>query len=336
VRSAALKSIAITSLPDKTVYAKGEALDITGLAVTGTYADKKTRTLSVTLDNISGYDADTIGTQILTVTVGGKTAEFTVTVTAAALQSIAVTSPPDKTVYAKGAALDITGMEVTGTYEDWTTGALTVTVHNISGYNANTVGTQTLTVTVNGKTAAFTVTVTAAALQSIAVTSPPDKTVYVKGESLDITGLAVTGTYADATTGALTVTPDNISGYDADTVGTQTLTVTVNGKTATFTVKVQANIGFTVNLDDPINGIPEGIVLSKSGSGEPASVDLTIDGTYADYAWYLNEDTNPVSTTGAYTLDAADCRLGTNVLTVEAKTSSGVHYAREITFTVNK
>jgi hypothetical protein len=110
----------------------------------------------------------------------------------------------------------------------------------------------------------------------------------------------------------------------------------VNGKTATFTVKVQAGVDFTVNLDDPIDGIPEGIVLSKSGT--PASVTLTITGTYAAYNWYLNDATMPVSLTAAYTLNAADCRLGTNVLTVEVKTkmSGGVHYAQEITFTVNQ
>ncbi|MDR1073867.1 MAG: bacterial Ig-like domain-containing protein [Treponema sp.] len=75
-------------------------------------------------------------------------------------------------------------------------------------------------------------------LQSIAVTSPPTKTVYVKGEALDLSGLVVTGTYTDGTTRTESVTLSNVSGYNAATAGVQTLTVTMDGKTATFTVTV--------------------------------------------------------------------------------------------------
>jgi hypothetical protein len=174
----------------------------------------------------------------------------------------------------------------------------------------------------------------AATLQSIAVTSPPTKAVYAAGEALDLTGLAVTGTYSNGTTKAETVDLSNISGYSANTVGQQTLTVTVDCKTATFAVTVKISGGFTVNLEDPINDIPANIVLSKSGT--PAFVALEIAGTYAAYAWHLNDAATAVSTGAAYTLNAADCRLGTNYLTVEAKTTGGVYNAREITFTVNQ
>jgi hypothetical protein len=211
-----------------------------------------------------------------------------VTVNAATLQSIAITSQPTKTVYVQGETLNLSGLVVTGTYSDGTTKAETVSLSSISGYNSNTVGQQTLTVTVGGKTTTFTVTVNPAVLQSIAVTTAPSKTVYVKGEPLDISGMVITGTYSDGTTKAETVSLSNISGYNANTLGTQTLTVTVGGKTAAFTVKVQASAGFTVNLADPINGIPEGIVLSKTGT--PATAALEIAGTYAAYAWFLNDD----------------------------------------------
>ncbi|MDR1074658.1 MAG: bacterial Ig-like domain-containing protein [Treponema sp.] len=49
-------------------------------------------------------------------------------------------------------------------------------VSNVSGYDKDASGTQTLTVTVDGKTATFTVTVTTpgnAVLQSIVATHPP-------------------------------------------------------------------------------------------------------------------------------------------------------------------
>jgi hypothetical protein len=254
------------------------------------------------------------------------------------LLRITITSPPTKTVYALGEALSISGLVVTGTYADGTTKAETVSLSDISGYNADATGTQTLTVTVGEKTATFTVTVNApesdAVLQSIAVTSQPTKTVYALGDALDLDGLAVTGTYSDGTTKTETVSLADISGYNADMAGTQTLTVTVGGKTATFTVSVNVTAGFAVNLEDPIAGLPTDTVLSKSGT--PASLTLMIMGAYASYQWFLNAAEAPVSTSASYTLYAADYRLGGNSLLVEVRTHGGVYYSKEITFTVTR
>jgi hypothetical protein len=225
------------------------------------------------------------------------------------LQSIAITSPPAKTVYAKDEILDIGGLVVTGTYSDGTIKRETVNLSNVSGYDATTVGQQTVTVTVNGKTATFSVTVNAtgvAILQSIAITSQPTKTVYTQGEALNPGGLVVTGAYSDGTTKTEYVY--DISGYNVNTVGQQTVTVTVGDKIATFTITVKIIAAFivNVNLEDPINGIPENIVLSKSGT--PASLTLAIVGTYESYEWLLNDDETPVSTSASYTLNAVDCR----------------------------
>jgi len=77
-------------------------------------------------------------------------------------------------------------------------------------------------------------------LTSIAVTKQPTKTQYVVGGSLDLTGLVVTGTYNDGTTAPIAITSENISGFDSKTTGSKTVTVTVNGKTATFKVDIIA------------------------------------------------------------------------------------------------
>lgn len=77
-----------------------------------------------------------------------------------------------------------------------------------------------------------------ATLVSIAITTPPTKIVYTVGEALDITGMVVTGTYSDDFTKVESVTADNVTGFSSDTAGEKTCTVTVSGKTATFTVTV--------------------------------------------------------------------------------------------------
>ena len=61
-------------------YFKGDALDLNGLVVTGNYSDNTTKTESVGMDNISGFDSSTTGEKTITITVGGKTATFKVEV----------------------------------------------------------------------------------------------------------------------------------------------------------------------------------------------------------------------------------------------------------------
>jgi uncharacterized repeat protein (TIGR02543 family) len=316
-----LQNIVVTTPPAKTVYIIGEALNLSGLVVTGTYSDGATKAETVNLSNISGYNANTTGTQTLTVTVNGKTTTFTVTVNSSALQSIAVTTPPAKTVYITGEALDLSGLVVTGTYSDGVTKAETVSLANISGYNADTAEQQTLTVTIDGKTTTFTVTVNNSALQSIAVTTPPAKTVYITGEALDLSGLEVTGTYTDGTTKVETVGLANISGYNADVTGTQTLTVTINDKTATFTVTVNPGDGpvlqsIAVTTQPAKTVYVKGEALNLSG--------LVVTGTYSDGTTKLetvslsNISGYAPNTTGGQTLTITiDGKTTTFTVTVE-------------------
>lgn len=64
----------------KTVYTQGEKLDLSGLTVTAVYSDGSKVELKAGDYTVSGYDPNTVGEQNVTVTYGGKTAAFTVTV----------------------------------------------------------------------------------------------------------------------------------------------------------------------------------------------------------------------------------------------------------------
>ena len=79
-----------------------------------------------------------------------------------------------------------------------------------------------------------------AAVKSLTVTAPA-KTVYAFGEELDLAGMEVVAVYADGTT--KTIDKDyEVSGYDAEKTGTQTITVTFEGVSATFEVLVEEKI----------------------------------------------------------------------------------------------
>lgn len=85
-----------------------------------------------------------------------------------------------------------------------------------------------------------TYTKTAIAMVSIAVTTKPNKVVYVQGESLSTSGMVVSAIYNNNTSKA--VTGYTVSGYDATTIGQQTITISYNGKTTTFTVTVKSPV----------------------------------------------------------------------------------------------
>ena len=72
-------------------------------------------------------------------------------------------------------------------------------------------------------------------LLSISLTGP-NKTTYQIGESLDLTGLMVIGTYSDGST--KTITDYQVSQVDLSTSGTKTVTITKDDQSATFTIIV--------------------------------------------------------------------------------------------------
>ena len=75
-------------------------------------------------------------------------------------------------------------------------------------------------------------------LVSIAITSPTAKTVYDLGQDLVFAGMVVTGYYSDGNTKPVEFTPADVTGYEKDKAGDQTLTVIVGGQRAEFTVTV--------------------------------------------------------------------------------------------------
>ena len=231
--------IKVTKAPNKTSYVKGEDLDLTGIEITATFEDGTTGVIELPEDKFTGYDKNTLGEQTVTVTYAeGKTADFKVNVHNE-VTGIEITKAPTKTTYVKGEELDLSGMEVTATYEDGTTGVIELPADKFTGYDKNTLGEQTVTVTyTEGKTAEFKVNVHNE-VTGIEITKAPTKTLYVKGEELNLDGIEVTATYEDGTTGVIELPADKFTGYDKNTLGEQTVTVTyAEGKTAEFKVNV--------------------------------------------------------------------------------------------------
>ena len=162
---------------------------------------------------------------------------------------IEVTELPTKTQYIVGETLDLTGLVVTASYSDESDKPVTgYTVSPAAGSVLNTAGTVKVTVTYEGMTTEFTITVNEkepepVTLTGIQVTELPTKTQYFTGETLDLTGLVVTASYDGESSKPVTgymVSPE--AGSVLNEAGTVTVTVTYTEgdvtQTATFEVTV--------------------------------------------------------------------------------------------------
>ena len=109
----------------------------------------------------------------------------------------------------------------------------------VSGYNATTLGEQTITVKYKNKTATFNVTVKND-VTGISIKSVPSKVSYIKGENLDLTGGVISVTYEDGSTNDVPIIANEvgISGYDLNNIGEQKVMVNYNGNVASFNIIV--------------------------------------------------------------------------------------------------
>lgn len=252
--------IEITSYPSKTEYKEGMAFQQSGLALRAVYSDGSTASISGF--TVSGYDKTKLGTQTITVKYSVFTTTFTVKVSQKSLTKITVSKKPSKLSYIEGQALNTSGLAIKASYDNNTTAA--VTGYKVSGYDPNKIGTQTITVTYNGKTATFQVTVRAKQLTAIQIIDYPRTVEYFCGEAFDPTGLRLKLSYDNNTTQIISE-GFTVSGYEKDLPGTQTVRISYGGKVQTLPVTVILNYLKSDDLqvgDDNITGIRAGTTVS--------------------------------------------------------------------------
>ena len=231
-----LAEIEITTAPTKVEYFVGEEFDSTGLAVKAYYTDDTNATITdyeIIVDSPLTVDSDHVTVKYVE---NGRTRTDTqeIEVTPILLESIDISSYPTKDMYHLGDALDLTGIEVTATYNNESEKDVTAlcTFSPANGTVLAEEGDITVTVTYTEgeitKTDTTTVNVSKPVLDKIQWTSAP-KVAYTAGEALDLTGAVITATYTDGTTAVVT---DQCTFEPAN--GT-TLTVENNRVTASYT-----------------------------------------------------------------------------------------------------
>lgn len=158
--------------------------------------------------------------------------------------SISLSAAPTKTNYFIGEPLDVTGGKVTVTRQTGPDEIIDLTANMVTGFDSETAGTKTLTITYQEKTTTFDVTVSEVTLTKIEWKAEPTKKSYSVGESLDVTGGVITATYSDNSTKDITVTADMVSGFSSAAVAEQqALTVTYGTKTLVYNIEVTEPTG---------------------------------------------------------------------------------------------
>jgi hypothetical protein len=314
----------------RTVYTTTPLDDLkTGLTVTAHYSDSTSQT--VTAYTLSG--TLTAGASEITVTYAGKTAKFTVTVSGGVAPTVtsisAVYTQGGRTVYATTPLDDLkAGLTVTAHYSDST--SQSVMAYTLSGTLA--VGSSTITVTYQGQTTSFTVTVTSGGGNPVTGNTLAQKLQWLN------TNAQSNGTYTLEVTANEQLAPhtlsysgkSNITVILKGTGGVRTVTLPLSDNGSLFTV----GNGVTLVLDENITlrGKPDytnnsplvtinGALIMNNGSKITGNLGIN---AYTDGGGVL------VDYNGIFTMN------GGEISDNNAATGGGVHVAGTFTMSGGK
>jgi trimeric autotransporter adhesin len=314
-----LTSIAVT--PGAPMVAAGLTQQF---KATGTYSDNSTQDLTATAAWASSNTAFatitspgglatalTPGTTTITATVGGVVGTAILKVTPVVPTLVSITVNPPTFSLAAGLTEQFTAF---GTYSDGTSGPLTATAAWASSNmtyatiapgglaTALTPGTTTITATVSGITGSATLKVTAAVLDSIAVT-PANASVPLG----TLTQYTATGTYSDGSTQNLTSTvtwsSSNTTTATITSPGGLLTALTLNGTTT-----ITATSG-TVNGSTGLT-VVAATLTSISISGAP-TVTIANGTSYQFTAWGFYNDGSKHNITSLVTWASSNTAVAT-------------------------
>jgi uncharacterized protein YceK len=246
-------SMTLVSLESDTVEGprqirQGENIDPKTITVWGLYKDESRKVVNINASHII-FDKNITGRQTVRVRVGSQETSFQTEVMA--LLSLSIVSPPGTTVFKLGqdAGSSWPGLVVQGEWDQMGNYGISLASCQITGYNKDQVGRQSIRVSYMGKSASFDVDVRP--MTGLQIAQPPTKLDYLQGDSLDLGGIRVMGVWEGLPAEQINVSAGNVTGFNPDRPGVQSLTLTINGRSASFNIEVLRLTGIV--LDKPPN-----------------------------------------------------------------------------------
>lgn len=232
--------IEVTKNPTKLTYIEGEKFDPAGMVITAYFADGTNSTIS-NENLIIEPKVLSLDTEKVTISYGGQSAEVTVTVNPRTLDSIKVEGTPAKNVVRGEDDPDMTGLTVTAIYNNGTTANVTDNVTATVQGEKIIVSYTEGDVTKTAEAAGYVVIPSDATVESVSVDASKAKTSYRVGDTFSTEGLVVKAKFSNSA--EVEVTGYEVSNPDMSKAGKQTITVTYEGKTATYEITVSATSG---------------------------------------------------------------------------------------------
>ncbi|MBQ3494111.1 MAG: bacterial Ig-like domain-containing protein [Clostridia bacterium] len=175
--------------------------------------------------DFSNISTQTAGKKTLTVTYKGEyTFNVEINVTALAVTGIEVDETTIQKEYYVGETVTFAGTKITATYNNGSTAIIPVADVEFSAISTAEAGTQTLTVTYNGKTDTVEILIKEGYLTGIEVDATDMKTEYYVGETVSIAGAKITAIYNNGTK-TLQTSEVQVSPVSTETAGTKTVTI---------------------------------------------------------------------------------------------------------------
>lgn len=243
-----IASITVSKMPNRTTYYQNELFDSTGLEITGTLTTGET--VNVTDYELSGYDSSSPGTKTITVTSGDASATFEVTVLTESLTGISITTLPSKTEYHINGEFNPSGISVSASTSDGNTVTLNSDQLTYSGFDSSSPGSKTITVSYNGMTSSFDITIMVpVSIQAQGYSG----TAYFIGDASNVSVSYINATYSDGITDSHINSGYTVTQVDTSTAGQKNAIVDYFGVTTEVLVNVldsyNAQAG-TPNLED--------------------------------------------------------------------------------------
>ncbi len=151
---------------------------------------------------------------------------------------LVIESRPNKVLYIVGETFENDGLSVTAIYRDGKVIDVTDSV-SLSNPDMSVVGTKFISVTYSNIKKSFQIAVVSKPVESLRIDSLPNKTDFLRGDTMDFTGLKVTAVYNDSTEEE--VTRYTISSTDTSTVGQKRIGVFYGGQSVFFDVNILNN-----------------------------------------------------------------------------------------------
>lgn len=235
--------IVIAKQPDTLVFLEDkDELNVSGGQIRVVYNNDTEEIIDIEKDMVSGYDNSVVGMQTLIITYEGSKTYYEVEIIAKKLIDVSLNDLPAKLVYREQKdKLDVTGGRLLLTYNNDTKEYVELNLSMVKGFDNTIVGKQTLTIEYKGYTLEYEIEIIAKSVVSISITATPYLTTYLEAkDNLNVAGGRVVIYYDNDTSEIVDMTSDMVSGFDNTQIGNQTLTVNIQGKTATFDIFVKA------------------------------------------------------------------------------------------------